>query len=76
MLQTVADSEVSENLTQVPITLAQAAAQGVPVPFPAVKAETELCDNGKCKVELGLVYTDFEEGMRRTYNAFKHVFAE
>ena len=76
MLQTVADSEVSENLTQVPITLAQAAAQGVPVPFPAVKAETELCDNRKCKVELGLVYTDFEEGMRRTYNAFKHVFAE
>ncbi len=75
MLRAVADPEVVENLTQVPLTLAQAAVQGVPVPFPAVQAETELCDNQKSKAELGLVYTEFEEGMRRTYNAFKHVYA-
>lgn len=75
-LQAVADPEVTEDFTPVPLTLAQAAAQGVPVPFPAVKEETELCDNEKSKVELGLVYTEFEEGMRRTYNAFKHVYAD
>ena len=46
------------------------------MPFPAVKAETELCDNTKSKTQLGLVYTDFEEGMHRTYNAFKHVYAD
>lgn len=74
MLRKVADPEVVTDLTQVPLTVAEAVKQGVPVPFPAVKAETELCDNKKSKTQLGLVYTDFEEGMRRTYNAFKHVY--
>lgn len=75
-LWAVADPEVTKESAQVPLTAAAAAAQGVPMPFPAVKAETELCDNTKSKTQLGIVYTDFEEGMRRTYNAFKHVYAD
>ncbi len=67
---------MTKDSAQVPLTAAAAAAQGVPMPFPAVKAETELCDNTKSKTQLGLVYTDFEEGMHRTYNAFKHVYAD
>lgn len=76
MLQNVADPEATEKLALVPLTVEAAVAQGVPVPFPAVKAETELCDNTKSKTQLGLSYTDFEEGMRRTYTAFKHVYAD
>ncbi len=76
VLQKVADPEVLTNLTQVPLTVAEAVNQGVPVPFPAVKAETQLCDNEKGKTQLELVYTDFEEGMRRTYQAFKHVYVD
>lgn len=74
MLQTVADAEAVENLAIVPLTVEEAMAQGVPVPFPAVKAETELCENGKSKEQLGLMYTEFAEGMRRTYHAFRHVY--
>lgn len=76
VLQKVSDPEVVTNLTQVPLTVAEAVNQGVPVPFPAMKAETQLCDNEKGKAQLELVYTDFEEGMRRTYQAFKHVYVD
>lgn len=65
-----------EGMAEVPLTVEQAAAQGVPVPFPATAAETHLCDNTRGKVELGLSYTDFEEGMRRTYRAFRHVYIQ
>lgn len=63
-------------MTEVPLTVEQAVAQGVPVPFPAAAAETHLCDNSKGKTELGLAYTDFEEGMRRTYKAFRNVYIQ
>lgn len=75
-LRAVAQPEDLQGLTEVPLTVAQAVAQGVPVPFPATAAETHLCDNGKGKRELSLEYTDFEEGMRRTYKAFRGVFAQ
>lgn len=75
-LRAVAQSEDLEGLAEVPFTVEQAAAQGVPVPFPATAAETHLCDNTKGKAELGLVYTDFEEGMRRTYRAFRNVYVQ
>lgn len=76
MLKTVAQPEDLANLVEVPLTVAEAVAQGVSVPFPATAAETHLCDNDKGKRDLGLLYTDFAEGMKRTYRAFRNVFAE
>lgn len=73
-LKKVAQAEDLDGIAEVSLTVQQAAAQGVPMPFPAVAAETHLCDNSKGKTELGLSYTDFEEGMRRTYRAFRPVF--
>lgn len=64
-----------EGLLEVPLTVEEAVRQGVPVPFPAKAEETHLCDNRKGKTELGLSYLPFEEGMKRTYRAFRHVYA-
>ena len=75
-LRAAAQPEDLEGLMEVPLTVEQEAAQGVPVPFPATAAETHLCDNTKGKAELGMVYTDFEEGMRRTYRAFRNVYVQ
>lgn len=74
ILKGVAQPEDLEGLTEVPLTVEQAVSRGVPVPFPATAAETHLCDNTKGKEQLGLSYTDFEEGLRRTYRAFRNVF--
>ena len=74
VLKKVAGPGVTEHLQEIPITVDSAMAQQIPVPFPAKEEETELCLNEKSKRELNLKYTDFEEGMRRTYNAFKHVY--
>lgn len=73
-LRKAAEPEDLEGLAEVPLTVAEAVAQGVPVPFPATAAEIHLCDNTKGKTELGMVYTEFEEGMRRTYKAFRNVY--
>ncbi|MDE6387177.1 MAG: NAD-dependent epimerase/dehydratase family protein [Lachnospiraceae bacterium] len=75
-LKKVAEPEVVEELQEVSITVDSAMAQQVPVPFPATVQETMLCSNEKSKRDLGMEYTDFEEGMRRTYNAFKRVYAD
>ncbi|MCM1267548.1 MAG: NAD-dependent epimerase/dehydratase family protein [Bacteroidales bacterium] len=74
MLRRVAWEEDGAEAAEVPLTLEQAVSQGVPTPFPATAAETHLCDNGKGKTELELRYTDFAEGMRRTYRAFRQVY--
>lgn len=73
-LKAAAGPEDLEGLAEVPLTVDQAVSQGVPVPFPATAAETHLCDNTKGKRSLGVVYTEFEEGMRRTYKAFRNVY--
>lgn len=73
-LKSVAEPEIRESLQEIPITVDSAMAQQVPVPFPAKAEETELCSNEKSKRELGVRYTAFEEGMRRTYRAFRRVF--
>lgn len=75
-LRAAALPEDLTGLTEVPITVEQAMTQGVPLPFPATAAETHLCDNEKGKRELSLEYTDFEEGMRRTYKAFRGVYIQ
>ncbi len=69
-----AEPEVREGLQEIPITVDSAMAQQVPVPFPAKAEETLLCSNEKSKRELGLEYTEFAEGMGRTYRAFKQVY--
>jgi nucleoside-diphosphate-sugar epimerase len=73
-LKKAAESDLGDDFQEVPLSVEEAVAQGVPVPFPATEAETELCNNEKSKRELGIVYTDFGEGMRKTYNAFRGVY--
>ena len=70
-LKNVADVEFQE----IPFTLEEAEKQGIPIPFPATKAETELCSNEKSKNELNIRYTTFSEGMAKTYRAFKGVYS-
>lgn len=74
MLKKTAGPEATEGLQEIPVTVDSAMAQQVPLPFPAKAEETELCSNEKSKRQLQLQYTEFEEGMRRTYNAFRHVY--
>lgn len=73
-LKEAAEPEVTEGLQEVPLTVDEAVRQQIPVPFPATMQETLLCSNEKSKRELGMTYTDFAEGMRRTYHAFKRVY--
>lgn len=61
-------------ITELPLTCAQAQQQGIPLPFPVAEAETFCYSNEKSKAELGLVYTDMGEGMAKTYRAFKGVY--
>lgn len=75
-LKKAAPPEDLAGLAEVPLTVEQAVSQGVPVPFPATAAEIHLCDNSRGKEKLGISYTDFEEGMRRTYRAFRNVYMQ
>lgn len=69
-LKKAADREVAE----VCLTVQEAQAQGVPLPFPVAEEETELCSNEKGKSELGIGYLALSEGMARTYRAFRNVY--
>lgn len=75
-LRKVAEPEVRQNLREIPITVERAMTEQVPLPFPVSVQETELCSNEKSKRELGVVYTDFAEGMGRTYRAFRNVYMQ
>lgn len=59
---------------RIQMTVQEAGAQGIPLPFAVYEEETELYSNEKSKKELGMVYTSFQEGMKKTYRAFKGVF--
>lgn len=63
-----------EELAEIPMTLAEASDQGMPIPFPATAAETELVSNEKSRAELGMIYTDFRSGMQKTFTAFRHIY--
>lgn len=69
-LSAAADSEVKE----VPLTCLEAQQQGIPLPFPVEESETLCYSNEKSKAELGLVYTDMEAGMAKTFRAFQGVY--
>lgn len=62
-------------LQEIPVSGAQAMAQGLPLPFPLTEEETELYSNEKSRRELGVEYTGFAEGIVKTYHAFKGVYA-
>ena len=57
------------------ITTNQAMEQNIPLPFPLIKEETELYDGSRLERELGFEYTSFEQGMEKTFQAFKNVFS-
>ena len=69
-LKSAADLEIEE----VPMTVETAQRMGVPLPFPVTEAESELASSEKSRSELGLDYISFQEGMARTYRAFKGVY--
>ena len=58
-----------------PVTTEEAIKEGAHLPFPLLKEETELYDGKKAERELGITYTSLEEGMRKTYTAFKSTYS-
>lgn len=68
-LKRASDVEVQE----IPLTVGEAEKQGLPLPFPVTREETELYSNEKGKTRLGLRYTDIAQGMARTYRAFRNL---
>lgn len=68
------EEAMSAPCKRIQMTAQEAAAQGIPLPFAVYEEETELYSNEKSKKELGMVYTSFQEGMKKTYRAFKGVF--
>lgn len=70
-LKKAADVEYAE----IPLTAAQALQQGVPLPFPLTEEESQLYSGEKGRTELDFQYISLEEGMARTYRAFKGVYS-
>lgn len=67
-------SETSIDIVR--LSVSEAVNRGVPLPFPVEASETELYSSEKSVRELGLAYTGLDEGMKRTYRAFRSVFSE
>jgi nucleoside-diphosphate-sugar epimerase len=72
-LKKVSDNDNIE-AAELPMTTQAAESQNLPLPFPITEMETQLTDNTKGKSELNITYTPIDEGMKKTYNAFKNVF--
>lgn len=70
----IAAKECGDEVSRVPISIREGTAQGVPMPFPVAEEETALYDNAKSKRELGMEYISLQEGMARTYRAFRSVW--
>lgn len=68
VLQKVSDLPVK--LT--PITIEEAMAQNAHLPFPLTEEETEIYSGEKIQRELNLTYTPLEEGMQKTFLAFRN----
>lgn len=71
--------EELKKVTDIPVeewkmTVSDALAQNIPLPFPITADETQLCSNEKSQTELNLRYTPFSEGILKTYRAFKNVY--
>lgn len=63
-----------ETIERISVTVEEAEQRNLPLPFPVRDSETELYSNEKSKEELGVSYTPFSEGMKRTYKAFRNVY--
>ena len=63
-----------ETVRELPMTVEQAMQQGLPMPFAVTSQETELYENIRSIQELGISYTSLEEGMGKTYRAFRNVY--
>jgi nucleoside-diphosphate-sugar epimerase len=59
--------------TKEPHTVAEVLSDNIPLPFPL--ENDDLCDGSKITEVLGLQYTPFEEGMKKTFHIFKNVNA-
>ena len=57
------------------VTVQQVIDRQLPLPFPLTPEEDEVFDGSRITAELGLRYTPFEDGMQKTYVAFKSVFS-
>lgn len=58
----------------IPVSVNEIYEQRIPLPFPLTESESELFDGRLICRELGVVYTDIETGMEKTFNAFKPVY--
>ena len=56
------------------LTVEDALREGIPLPFPLTEEESELFDGSKLTRLLGLAYTPFREGMKKTFIAFRSVY--
>ena len=56
------------------LTVEDALREGIPLPFPLTEEESELFDGRKLTRLLGLEYTPFREGMKKTFIAFRSVY--
>ncbi len=56
------------------LTVADALMEGVPLPFPLTEAESELFSGEKITRMLGLTYTPYREGMKKTFISFRSVY--
>lgn len=46
------------------------------LPFPYSLEQTELCDGSRVIKDTKISYTPHQEGIQKTYNAFKHVYSK
>ncbi len=60
--------------TVIPVTVSDVIEQRLPLPFPLTEEESELFDGSRITEELGFSYTPIEEGMEKTYTAFRPVY--
>ena len=60
----------------VPVTVEQVLRDNLPLPFPLRAQESELFDGLLAQRELGLVYTPFQDGMQKAWNAFAPIFEQ
>ena len=56
------------------LTVEDALRESVPLPFPLTAEESELFSGEKIARTLGLQYTPFREGMKKTFIAFRSVY--
>ncbi len=56
------------------LTVEDSFREGVPLPFPLTAEESELFSGEKITRLLGLTYTPFREGMKKTFIAFRSVY--